>query len=209
MRKVILIRHAESEANAGKVFPNSNINPLTENGKKQAEELREILDKPDKIFISKYIRTIETAEPTINKYPDVDVHLWVDLHEFSYIDARNLPDMKLEHLLERVSWYWDKCDPEYRDGPTKETFLEFTNRANGLLLKMKSLEKVNYLFTHGDLVKMLHLLLLEFPDFNSRKDEPGLLLKIMERFKSDKWHEFKMKNTEIIDITEILERYNI
>ena len=59
MKKIILIRHAESESNVGGVFEHTHTIKITENGKQQAKELAEILDKPNKIFVSKYIRTIQ------------------------------------------------------------------------------------------------------------------------------------------------------
>ena len=60
MKKILLIRHAESEANAGGIFVYTHIVKITETGKKQAEKLKDVLDKPDRIIVSKYIRTIES-----------------------------------------------------------------------------------------------------------------------------------------------------
>ena len=39
MKKIVLIRHAESESNIGGVYEHQNVVKITENGKKQAESL--------------------------------------------------------------------------------------------------------------------------------------------------------------------------
>ncbi len=72
MKKIYLIRHAQSESNAGvAIRPNHEIN-ITELGKTQANELADWLqqhiDEPiTDIFISRYLRTQQTAEPFLTK----------------------------------------------------------------------------------------------------------------------------------------------
>jgi len=87
MKKILIIRYAESESNICKMLEHQNIVKITNNGQKQAEDLSGVLTKPDKIICSKYIRIFETVEPLINKYPDSEVHTWVETHEFQPVDS--------------------------------------------------------------------------------------------------------------------------
>ena len=66
MKKIYLIRHAQSESNAGLlVRPNADIN-ITELGNTQARELADwlhthISEPIDDIFVSQFVRTQQTA----------------------------------------------------------------------------------------------------------------------------------------------------
>jgi broad specificity phosphatase PhoE len=72
METIYFIRHAESEANAGYVTFDDTSTVLTKTGKEQARKLSEQLsESPDLIIYSKYIRTQQTAAPTILKFPKV------------------------------------------------------------------------------------------------------------------------------------------
>lgn len=87
MKKIYLIRHAQSEANAAKaVRPNHQIN-ITETGLSQAYKLAEWLtaniDEPiTDIFVSAYIRTHPTAEfrdyETVMRPKNCEVYLLMD-----------------------------------------------------------------------------------------------------------------------------------
>ena len=87
-KRIFLVRHAESFSNIGEISAHTHAVRITDNGKQQAEDLVELIEKPDRIIVSKYLRTIETAEPTIKKYTDAEIHLWIDIHEFDYIDKK-------------------------------------------------------------------------------------------------------------------------
>lgn len=211
MRKIYLIRHAESEANVGGVFMNSNNITITEKGKKQAEDLKEILEKPNRIIVSKYIRTVETAEPTIKKYNDAEVHLWLDTHEFTYMDPSNLEELKLSHLMERAIWYWGQNDPEYRDGPNRETFEEFADRMHQLILKLSKLDGVNYIFTHGYVIRLFKILTANytyksFEDSKaSNQDHYKQIMNVFNSMYNTK--EGDVENTAVLDMTSLVEAY--
>lgn len=208
MKKVFLIRHAESEANVSKtVFPYDNIIKLTENGKKQAKDLCEVIEKPDRIFVSKFIRTIETAEPIIEKYPEALVHLWIDTHEFDPIhDTRNFQgtfdDFKIQY-----NFFWEKGDPFYKDKEHAESFAEFTDRLSRVILKLKKIpDGVNYVFTHGWFIKMFYMMTSEFKDFEKTGKDISTYKKIFDRFIAFD-QEFKTKNTGIYEVTDLVEKY--
>ena len=211
MKKIILIRHAESESNVGGVFEHTHTIKITENGKQQANELAEILDKPDKIIVSKYIRTIETAEPLINKFPETEVHLWMDTHEFHYIDRVKYRNITTEQRDEMSKEYWRKQDPLYRDAENVESFADLVNRVNNVAIKLKKIpDGLNYIFSHGLFMRVLFLVLNNFPDLNQRKNDEGIYLEIMRKFE-EFYHnsEISFKNTTRIDITELVENYKI
>ena len=72
MRKwIYFIRHGESEANANNICCGQGNPPLTENGKKQAEEARVMLKnvKFDTIFCSDLMRAMQTADIMLD-HPD-------------------------------------------------------------------------------------------------------------------------------------------
>lgn len=217
VKKIILIRHAESEANAGGIFEHSHIVKITEKGKRQAEDLVEVilekLDKPDRIIVSKFIRTIETAEPTIRKFPDTETHLWLETHEFSYLDKKNLAELTVEKLRERAQGYWEQNDPFHKDGLNQESFGEFTERVNSLILKMKKLDGVNFMFSHGLVIRLLKILFTEYRGvFEKQKIEQGevtfyknLMSKFYVHLMEKEINE--VKNTEILDFTKEVENY--
>lgn len=69
LTKLIISRHAESEANVANIYDDSGLSPLSENGKKQAEALVNKLANAniDVIITSPAVRAIETARPLAEK----------------------------------------------------------------------------------------------------------------------------------------------
>ena len=213
MKKIILIRHGESQANVQKeLFRYSDTIKITEKGKQQADELVEILEKPDRIIVSKFIRTTETAVPLI-KYLEKenhrhDVHLWLDTHEFDSVCLEKHHTTMKEHqeFIDAVKTYWGKADPFYRDSEHVENFKEFIERVDGVYKKLiKIPDGINYVFTHGWFIKLFLLMGNKFSNFELRKSEPNIFKEIMDSFlEFDK--EFKTKNAGQYDVTELVEK---
>ena len=68
--RVWLIRHGQSESNAGLPSADWQGIPLTELGHQQAERIAEVFaDPPQLIVSSPYLRAQQTAQPTIARYP--------------------------------------------------------------------------------------------------------------------------------------------
>ena len=128
MNKVFLIRHAESESNIGKVFVHQNTIKITQKGKQQAADLLEVLEKPNKIICSKYIRTVETAEPLMEKFPESEIHLWIDSHEFQPLDSKRNDGITTEQRNNNNKLYWLRLDPFYHDGGNSESFIQHQNQ---------------------------------------------------------------------------------
>lgn len=140
MKKIILIRHAESKTNTGKLFLDKDIIRLSEKGRRESFGLSERITKPDRLILSKYIRTIETAEPIYDKFPETEVHLWYDLHEFDYINPKNLIDLDCDDRKNIEQNYWQKLDPFIKNDIGRENFKEFVDRAIRIIYK---LQKIN------------------------------------------------------------------
>jgi broad specificity phosphatase PhoE len=199
-KKIFLIRHAESEANVG--IPQKHIHNIviTENGRQQASDLAESLERPDRIIVSKFIRTIETAEPTMNKFPDSEVHLWLETHEFEPLAG--IKEMPLEDQRAQNDEYWLSSDPHYKMSEEIESFKEFTDRMMTLRNKISNLpEGLHYIFTHGYVVRMF-MLMMSNPDMFSDQnilDYNNIMSEFIEFNKN-----FKSKNTGVYDISSLL-----
>lgn len=208
MNKIFIIRHAESESNAGIVFEHQNIIKITNNGRKQAEDLLQVLEKPDKIICSKYIRTIETAEPLMNKFPESEIHLWIDVYEFQPLNSEKYKGITKEQRDELVRQYWLKMSPFYNDGGNAESFKDFVERVNVCILRMKNLTGINYIFTHSNFIRCVVVLISFFREYNTLDKNPDLYLKIMKKF-TKTYHSGKLdiKNAEIFNISDLLSDY--
>jgi broad specificity phosphatase PhoE len=215
MKKIFLIRHAESEGNVGGYFEESHNIPLTEVGKRQAEDLVEIvMDKelPDRIIYSKFIRTKETADPLLKKLEEqghkYEVHMWLDAHEFEPHDNKKTLGMSLEERKNFYMSYWEKSDPFSRETENSESFQELVDRLLSLLKKMQGIpDGINLVFTHGIIIKMFLFLGQNFSLFAKSEDGQIDYKKIMEMFKGFNFS-FKTKNAGVYDVTELVEKYS-
>lgn len=88
--KLFLIRHGETTANVAKIYSGQENAPLTEQGRKQAEELRHTLAKFrfDRVYSSDLDRAVDTQHLAI---PDVDGIQLKVLREYSVGTLANQP----------------------------------------------------------------------------------------------------------------------
>lgn len=93
MKKIFIIRHAESKNNAGGYTEDTFTVKLSEKGEREARVLADTLEKPDKIFVSKYQRTRDTALPFLNKYKSLKIEIWDSIHEFEPHDKSELKNI--------------------------------------------------------------------------------------------------------------------
>lgn len=162
--RIILIRHGQSEANAGGLTANDNVIALTSLGRQQASRFAENFPHiPSRFILSPYLRARQTAEPMLQRFPAVRVEDW-PIQEFHYLDLDGsaLTDRQRQpHVLS----YWERCDPAYVDGPRSESFSAFISRARGTIqrLSTENLSGCHVLFTHGFWMQAFRLSLL-FPD---------------------------------------------
>lgn len=162
MNKTIwLIRHGESQANAGLSTHSPESICLTIRGQEQAELLADYFkDKPDSIIVSPFLRTRQTAQPLIDKFPSVPVQEW-SIQEFTYLDTERCQNTTLHQRKPLVEEYWKRNDARYCDGTGAESFSDFFNRIVDTIEKIKSSEyQSTIVFTHAQFIRTMMWILL-------------------------------------------------
>ncbi len=85
MVQVFLIRHGQSESNAGLSSADPASIPLTATGRRQARQVAQALaDVPALIVTSPYLRAQQTARPLIARHPAAACQQW-PVQEFTYL----------------------------------------------------------------------------------------------------------------------------
>ncbi|MBS1541879.1 MAG: histidine phosphatase family protein [Bacteroidetes bacterium] len=153
---LILIRHAESEANAGYKTSDPATIGLTEKGKEEALTLsNRISGNPDLIIVTKYTRTQQTAAPFIGKFPETPVEIW-PLHEFTFLSPLVCQNTTALDRQPLVKEYWDNCDSSFVHGPGAESFSQFALRVTDSMHKLRELpHSTIVIFTHGQVMKFV------------------------------------------------------
>jgi len=156
MRTIWLIRHAESRSNAGEMTDLPHSIALTELGHRQAVELAEEFPRaPDLIVVSRYLRTVETARPTMRRFPGTPVVEW-PIHEFTFLAPAHYRGTTQDSRRAPALAYWDGGDPQFRDGEDAESFDEFMARIRDCLERLRhSSEEFIAVFTHGYVMKAI------------------------------------------------------
>ncbi len=147
---VWLIRHGESLSNAGRSTPGPEFTGLTALGVKQAEAVARAFPRsPSLIVSSKYLRTKQTAQPTVRHFPGAIWEEWPDVHEFTYLSWSHSGGTTEQERQRYVDEFWQRNDPFYADGEG-ETFIQFMSRVTSALERLRFCEKdFIALFTHG------------------------------------------------------------
>jgi len=128
MKRVLFIRHAESEANAGLPTSDPADIALTSRGFEQANFVADLIDiKPDLVITSSYIRTQQSAEPFLKKYPDIKTEIW-PIHEFDFLSPKECMNTTVEQRKPWVKSFWAQCETDYTHGEDSELFGEFKSR---------------------------------------------------------------------------------
>src|SRR5215475_7985470 len=124
-KNVWLIRHAESIGNAGLATSRPDTIPLTGRGIEQASYLADSFSQaPALIVTSPYIRTQQSAKPTIQRFPAARQEQW-EVQEFTYLSPARYLDTTAADRIPFVEAYWSRCDPHYVDGDGAESFADF------------------------------------------------------------------------------------
>ncbi len=191
MKNIYLVRHGESVSNAGGVAVRNAEIPLTELGREQAKEVATWLlgnvSPIDNIFVSKFIRTHQTASPLLEKQ-GVTSTVIEGLEEFNYIDffrIENLSALERRQLSHR---YWQTATPDYTDGESAESFNQLQARITNVLNYFEKLPNGNYVvYTHGLWLSMFLWRLLNF------STDSSLAMQQFRQFEQA----IKIKNTEV------------
>lgn len=162
--RATFIRHGESAGNAGAVTHDVVKIALTEKGQRQAKELAgQWTEPPTLIIVSPYLRTRLTAQPTIDRFPNVPVEEW-PVQEFTYLEPSRWNGTATAARRPAVEAWWQAADPTYRDGPGAETFSDLLRRVETALERLKALPQGDHalVFSHGQFMQAVRLTVL-FP----------------------------------------------
>lgn len=143
-----LIRHAQSEANVGRVTTDFTGVRLTPRGERQAEVLATIVtERPDRVVCSPFLRTQQTAAPTLAKFPGLSA-VTLPVHEFTYLCADRCRDTSAAERHPMVQEYWQRLDPYLEHGPSAESFAAFCARVRDFLDVARGWDGFTLVFTH-------------------------------------------------------------
>lgn len=168
MKKIYLVRHGQSTANAGgEVQPNAKIE-LTQLGHKQAEEaadwlLQTLGEEINSICVSSYIRTQQTAQPLLNRLKQIP-RVIEGLQEFDLIGFSRLKGTTFEQRMALTDDYWQSANPAVPNAEDAESFQQFYQRIPQVLEQFADFEPGNHVvYTHGYWISMLIWYLLGLP----------------------------------------------
>jgi len=164
MTEIWLIRHGESESNAGMPTSDTSKIALTQRGFAQAECIVEAFTRsPSLIVTSPYLRARQSARPAIECFPQARLEEW-PVHEYPYLSLASRHNTTLQERRPLIDAYWDRCDPHYLDGDGAESFVALVARAAQALERMKSLDDdFVAIFSHGLFIRTLLWVLLARP----------------------------------------------
>jgi probable phosphoglycerate mutase len=158
MTEHYLVRHGESQANAGEATADPATVELTGGGRLQAALAALALHAagvhPSLFVVSSYTRSQESAVPTQYLYPHVPVEEW-PIHEFTYIAAfKGIPCTVADRKPTRDA-YWSQLDPQLVHSPGSESYSQLVDRASATLNRLRHIERTAVLFGHEQFFNML------------------------------------------------------
>ncbi len=162
--RTVFIRHGQSTGNAGIPSNNLALLELTALGWQQVREVAASwTDCPYLIVTSPYLRTKQTATPTIERFPNVPVEVW-PIQEFTYLEPSRWNGTLSVDRMPHIERYWQDAQPDYCDGEGAESFGTLLRRAREALARLQSLpeDSLVYVFSHGQFIQALNLV-LRFP----------------------------------------------
>jgi 2,3-bisphosphoglycerate-dependent phosphoglycerate mutase len=178
MVTVWFIRHAESESNAGLPTRDPASTRLTAKGEQQAQQIAEFLPQaPALIVTSPYIRTKQTAQPTLQRFAAVPQAEWL-IQEFTFLAPRKYQNTTSIQRYPMVEAYWQRCDPFYVEEEGAESFVDLVGRVEQvrsqiLQFSHQTQDKDNnpfiVAFSHGRFIRAIVWVLLMRPQTIDRK----------------------------------------
>jgi probable phosphoglycerate mutase len=147
--RVFLIRHGESESNAGLPSADPGSAPLTPDGHRQARQVAQVLpDVPALIVTSPYLRARQTAQPTVSRFTAAACQEW-PVQEFTYLAGLNGRASTAAERKPYARAYWDEADPDHAR-PGAESFAGLVRRTADFLDRLSAVRSGPVVvFTHG------------------------------------------------------------
>lgn len=154
MKRVRLIRHAQSAANAGLITTDPESIPLTDTGRRQAQALADsLISAPDLIISSPFVRAKDTALPTALRFPGVPVEWW-PVEEFTYLSPGRFAGSTQADRKPMADAYWQLANQSTSDGPGAESFEALLGRARDMLERLAACNAQHILvFSHGQFIR--------------------------------------------------------
>ena len=149
MVRVWLIRHGQSESNAGLPSKEPGSSVLTALGHWQAHQVaRAFAQAPALIVTSAYQRARQTAEPSVRRFPEAAFEEWA-VQEFTYLGDLRKRAMTTAEREPYVQAYWERSDPKEASGGA-ESFAGLVRRSRDFLDRLSSQPRGPVaVFTHG------------------------------------------------------------
>jgi len=162
-QRAIFIRHGQSTGNAGVPSPDLALIELTDLGWQQARAVAASwTERPTLLVTSPYLRTQQTAAPTIERFPDVPVAVW-PVEEFTYLQPTRWNGTRAAERAPHLARYWGQADPAYCDGAGAESFGILLRRAEAALHQLAALPAASlvYVFSHGQFIQAVRAVVAE------------------------------------------------
>lgn len=159
----VFIRHGQSTGNAGIPCTDLATIELTEKGWSQARAVAESWDRPPALIVtSPYLRTRQTAQPTIDRFPDVPVETW-PIEEFTYLQPSRWNGTLAVDRAPHLERYWGDADPTYCDGEGAESFGTLLRRADAALARLAALPSspLVFVFSHGQFIQAVRAIVTQ------------------------------------------------
>ena len=169
--QVFFIRHGQSTGNAGMPCHDLALIELTDLGWRQAREVAaDWKQRPDLIVTSPYLRTQQTATPTIERFSDVSVEIW-PIQEFTYLRPSRWNGTLSSERLPAIERYWAEANPDYCDGEGAESFRTLLERVQETLDRLATMPDCSlvYVFSHGQFIQALQSLVIDTESTSSEK----------------------------------------
>ena len=186
---IYLIRHAESVGNVdGQTESHASI-ALTELGHLQARQLLAQLPKADHVIISPFLRTLQTAQPLLDR--DQLTAEILPIEEFSYLSDVKCRGTTLSQRKPWVDAYWQLADVDYVDASDAESFRDLYQRVEALFTfldreQQRYLDQNLMIFSHGQFLQLFQMLMTE---------PQAVSAELMQAFRHNMLHQ-PIKNTE-------------
>lgn len=176
--RAIFIRHGQSTGNAGMPCHDLATIELTEKGWNQARRVAtDWTETPSLIVTSPFLRTQQTAAPTIERFPDVPVEVW-PIEEFTYLQPSRWNGTLAADRAPHLVRYWGEADPAYCDGEGAESFGALLRRAEAALGRLAALPSPGLVcvFGHGQFIQAVRAVVTE-----SELDDRGKMLRFWRK----------------------------
>ena len=161
MKTLYLIRHAQSEANAGGISKPERDIALSPLGREQAQALVARLPRSNHVYVSELRRTHETAAPYCRAH-GITPQVLPQLNEFSCLAFDRICGMDGTARRPLADAYWQRADPLECTGAGADSFAAFNQRLSAFLAHYPQLEDGSLLFGHGIWIGLLAWRLLGF-----------------------------------------------